>query len=313
MDKQKAKFILQSFRPDGADAVDADFAEALLLAAEDRELGDWLARERAADAVFTDALSEVEIPSGLKEQILDMMIGNSASALESDEALDDVFFDVFSELEPPEGLRDEILTAMEIEQKQGGRTVRMSAERIRPAWFGEWARVGALAAAMMIGGFLAYHLTTPSFSKGGLIESHEVQHHAGSFLNAGHEFDVENDDPGFINSWLSNHQLPEAKTIPAGLQDLKSLGCMKMSLPGAKKASIICFLEGSGGNVYLVVAKNNDIRDKHLPTLPEVSHKDCYHCKATKWNVARWRDAQHTYILLKKKEPALKNELIRYF
>ena len=29
MDKQEAKFILQSFRPDGADAGDADFADAL--------------------------------------------------------------------------------------------------------------------------------------------------------------------------------------------------------------------------------------------------------------------------------------------
>ena len=28
MDREQAKFILQSFRPDGADASDADFAEA---------------------------------------------------------------------------------------------------------------------------------------------------------------------------------------------------------------------------------------------------------------------------------------------
>ncbi len=39
MDKERAKFVLQSFRPDGADVDDIDFAEALVLATKDRELG----------------------------------------------------------------------------------------------------------------------------------------------------------------------------------------------------------------------------------------------------------------------------------
>ena len=60
MDKEQAKFILQSFRPDGADASDADFAEALEFAARDRELGEWLASERAADAQFANALGHTE-------------------------------------------------------------------------------------------------------------------------------------------------------------------------------------------------------------------------------------------------------------
>ena len=47
MDKEHAKFLLQSYRPDGADAQDSDFAEALQLAAEDRDLGEWLANEHS--------------------------------------------------------------------------------------------------------------------------------------------------------------------------------------------------------------------------------------------------------------------------
>ena len=56
MDKEQARFILRSFRPDGADARDPDFTEALELAMEDRELGDWLANERAFDTAFSQAL-----------------------------------------------------------------------------------------------------------------------------------------------------------------------------------------------------------------------------------------------------------------
>jgi len=47
MDKEKAQFILTSFRANGKDSADADFQEALKLAVEDRELGEWLADERA--------------------------------------------------------------------------------------------------------------------------------------------------------------------------------------------------------------------------------------------------------------------------
>lgn len=316
MDKQQAKFILQSFRPDGADATDAHFTDALRLVAQDRELGDWFARERAADARFASALLEVEIPDDLKEQIVAITGENGTSGIEWDESFDEVFSDALHELRPPEGLRDEILAAMQIEQEQGRRTTEASTAHHRPVWSRRWPRVAAVAsvaAAMVIGGFLAYQMTAPRGSKDGIFKASEVQYHAGNFLNAGFDFDVQNEDPGYINRWLSDHQLPSANTIPVGLKDLRSMGCMEMTLPGAKKASIICFLEGSGGNIYLVVAKNHDVRNDRLPSVSEVTSKDCYHCKATKWNAARWRDAQYTYILLKKKESARKDELMAYF
>ena len=70
MDKEQARFILRSFRPDGADAGDPDFAEALKLAMENRELGEWLASERAFDAAFASALVTVDLPEHLREDIL---------------------------------------------------------------------------------------------------------------------------------------------------------------------------------------------------------------------------------------------------
>ena len=69
MDKEQARLILQSFRPDGADAHDPDFAEALAAAAEHRELAEFLAAERAQDAAFAEALVTVEIPDDLRATI----------------------------------------------------------------------------------------------------------------------------------------------------------------------------------------------------------------------------------------------------
>ena len=70
MDKEEARFILRSFRPDGADVNDADFAEALALAMENRELGEWLASERAFDAAFAKALGSIDLPEHLREDII---------------------------------------------------------------------------------------------------------------------------------------------------------------------------------------------------------------------------------------------------
>ena len=42
MDREQARFILQSLRPDGTDEESADFEEALGVASEDAALGAWL-------------------------------------------------------------------------------------------------------------------------------------------------------------------------------------------------------------------------------------------------------------------------------
>ena len=116
MDKEQAKFILQSFRPDGADAKDPDFAEALAVAAEDRELGDWLAAERAQDAAFAAALSELAIPAELRENILTVLNGEVRDDGEFAD-LDSSFIGALASVTPPAGLRDQILTAMQVEMQ----------------------------------------------------------------------------------------------------------------------------------------------------------------------------------------------------
>jgi hypothetical protein len=70
MNTQQAKFILQGYRPDGADAGDATFAEALEQARHDLVLRDWFAREQAFDAAVSAKLGEVQAPAGLREAIL---------------------------------------------------------------------------------------------------------------------------------------------------------------------------------------------------------------------------------------------------
>ena len=70
MNTQQAKFILQGYRPNGADAGDTTFAEALEQVKLDPVLGQWLAREQSLDRAISAKLTEVPAPAGLRESIL---------------------------------------------------------------------------------------------------------------------------------------------------------------------------------------------------------------------------------------------------
>ena len=70
MDNSKARFVFQSVRPDGADAAEPEFAEALAAAQADPELGRRIAQEQELDRVIASKLASVPIPDGLCDSIL---------------------------------------------------------------------------------------------------------------------------------------------------------------------------------------------------------------------------------------------------
>lgn len=71
MDNQQAKFILECYRPDGQDAIDPHFAEALQQAERDPDLANWFAAERALDAAIAGKIKQAPVPADLRAAILD--------------------------------------------------------------------------------------------------------------------------------------------------------------------------------------------------------------------------------------------------
>jgi hypothetical protein len=70
MSNDEAKFILAAYRPDGREASDARFAEAIAQAERDPELRGWWERQRAFDTKIAAKLAEVMPPPGLRDSIL---------------------------------------------------------------------------------------------------------------------------------------------------------------------------------------------------------------------------------------------------
>jgi len=78
MDNQEAKFILKAYRPNGADAGDPVFAQALTQAQNDPALSEWFRKEQAFDRAVTSKMAGIAVPPGLRQAIL--MGGKVSSA-----------------------------------------------------------------------------------------------------------------------------------------------------------------------------------------------------------------------------------------
>jgi hypothetical protein len=67
---EAAKFVLNAYRPNGADAQDPVFRDALEQAARDPELAAWFKEQRAFDSLVAGKLAEFQPPTTLYSSIL---------------------------------------------------------------------------------------------------------------------------------------------------------------------------------------------------------------------------------------------------
>jgi hypothetical protein len=290
MDKEQARFILHSFRPDGADVNDHDFAEALALATENRELGEWLAGERAFDAAFARALASVELPVHLRDDILGCLAGERGDFPQAVDARDSAFIGAIASIQPPATLRDRIITAMD-RTASGGPVVAV--EKVAtPVW-----RRFALPLAAAAGVALAFLLTRGPDTAAPVVWSQQphidvVQ--AGfirTYESPLFSLDETQDDHQVLVKHLRSRKLPCPGCLPPGLTKVKSIGCRELIIDG-KRGSLICFDESVTGVVHLVIFRREDVSG----ALPEREHPDF--AQVGNWAAARWEDDRNVFILI---------------
>ena len=308
MDKEEARFILRCFRPDGADAENPDFAEALAWAAKDRELGEWLARERARDADFATALSSVSIPPVLREEILVSLAMERGDAAMYPDSFDASVIGAMAGICPPANLRGEILSAME----------RTAAE---PSKGRRWWHFGlpAAAAAGIAFAILSTHpagepykvivsnpTPVPTPSEEQVISSERPlanvvpvslpintleEASIRIFEDPGFTLDLKNPDHHALFEHIKNAKLPcPSRCLPKGLKDSEGDGCREMNIEG-KKGAVVCFKQ-QGDTVRLVVFKRCDVKCK-LPKEGRPSFG-----QHGKWAVARWSDEDWVFLMM---------------
>ena len=286
MDKEQARFILRSFRPDGADVNDHDFAEALALAIENRELGEWLAEERALDAAFANALATVELPATLREDILGCLAGERGDLPQAEDAQDAAWIGALASIQPPPTLREEILAAMDRSASSA------LIQKPKPNWFQRASIPLAAAAGVALAFFLTRSDEKPSLANNGPLPVEVVQ---AGFIRAYESplfsLDETRDDHQVLMKNLKSRKLPCPGCLPPGLVNVKGIGCRELIIDG-KRGSLICFDERNAGVVHLIIFRREDVSGS-LPA----RDRPCFAQKGT-WAAARWEDDRNVFILI---------------
>jgi hypothetical protein len=282
VDKEQARFILRSFRAGGADSNDPGFAEALKLANEDLELGQWLATERAFDAAFAAALIKVPLPDPLRENILAHLAIERGDIPQAADAMDAAMIGALASLQPPPSLRMAALAAMD-------RSAMV--ERRRGHW---WRRVAiplTAAAAIVLAWFVSFKPDSPPVAtvaplRVEVVESESLR----AFESPGLTLVENREDHQVLLRHLKEWKQPAPECLPRGLANVKGIACRELVIDG-KAGLIICFDERKNGVVHLVIFERQDVAGE-LPQggVPELSHHG-------KWAVARWADAERVFVL----------------
>jgi hypothetical protein len=284
MDKEQARFILRSFRPDGADVNDKDFAEALALAMENRDLGEWLADERAFDAAFARALSSVKLPETLREDILGCLAGERGDFPQAEDSRDAALIGALASIQPPPALREEIIAAMD-------RTA-IAVRNDKPFWK-RFAVPLAAAAGVALAFLLTREDNSPNrLAADGPLPVDVVQ--AGfirTFESPLFSLDEQRENHQELIDSLKSRKLPCPGCLPPGLVNVKSIGCRELVIDG-KSGSLICFDETVNGIVHLVIFRREDVCGE----LPEREHPEF--AQKGHWAAARWEDDRNVFILI---------------
>jgi len=259
MTTDQAKFILQSFRPDGSDASDPSFAEALSVASANRELGEWLACERATDAAFAAVLSEAHIPNALRQDILDVLTGEQTDI--SIDSMDGQFIGALAQMTPPTNLKSSILAAM------------------------DWLGAISAAAAVVVAALLAF-----SGPPEGPLSRDMANAGTISYLNASFEsseLDFKGKSTDDILTYLETNPELTPQNIPTALTDAEAVGCKILEISG-KKASLICYNTKEFGLVHLVTFKSEDVMGDLCPF--KDASGNCISCPTGQYSIASWMD-----------------------
>lgn len=329
MNTQEAQFILSSYRHNGEDALDGRFTEALTLAAQDRKLGEWLAKERAKDAAFSAALETVPIPENLRMEIYHSLHGIQPERDEFDLA----FSNAFNSLEVPSELRNQIMTSMGQEAHTAKkRKIKLT---LQSAFLPLAALlVIGLITALLILPFgknnnpsLQLSSTQPSSKnkntqpklaekkstaaialvKTPKSNAKSIQLEVGAKIRKNIALTSLGSDESV--DWLKKNQLPSID-LPERLKNLDCQGVTSIKLRNNVNASLIRFLTKDKKEVNLLMLDKKDVdKSNLLPSCSFGARNDSYYCPECEYAIARIQSGEVIVILLTQLDTESTSEL----
>lgn len=258
MDRDEAKKILELCRPGVAENLQEPGLEAALALLEsDPELADWFEAQQSVEARISRSLNTIEAPADLKDTILAGMRLHEANRSEADD------------LEEP-------IPFPEPSTKDG-----------RSWWLSPWTGIAALFVIMMV------MLNLPDGQLSGTQVADADLPPVLQFLSKEistlktWDFDKRDQDPMALRAFLASSNAPSPQTIPQGLGEMPSIGCVTFEYNEDAQLSMICF---KNGEVYHLITADKATYPDSIPDEPVL-----YQCEDKAYKL--WVDGDQVKIL----------------
>ena len=317
MNREQARFILQSLRPDGTDKASADFEEALIVAAEDSVLGAWLLAERRRDSIIAATFEDVPVPAFLPEDILAAVrLEKGSRASSEDPAVDQVGLrEVRSPVQV--GASDEKqMTVLKVEI--AGRasvfaSPGCSADHTSSGKRKEgMVKVVLLTGLLVVGAFAAFEVT--SSKPNSMVSEREpmtlqaLGREALVVLSQELPFELQGNDLYGYQDWLRAEGGPrfDFRALPQKISGGQLLGC-RVSKIGETRAAHFCF-EVENVPVHVFVVPSMPIKNASAGWRVAA---DCWTCPETGVAVVAQRLESRIWFFLSEHEEQVLTDLVR--
>lgn len=158
-----------------------------------------------------------------------------------------------------------------------------------------WWRYAAVAAVVTIAALFSFQHYKSQDPDLGQIASNSWLDSVQVLADAALPLDKRGDEIATLNDWLAQNEAPISAAIPASLtMETDLAGCRIFDLPNGKKASLLCFAEGSKF-VHVFVVRKSDLQN-HI--IEEQSWQ-----RKGDWNLFAWTEGD-MLMTVASKEPA---------
>ena len=317
MDREQARFILQSLRPDGTDEESADFEEALGVASEDAALGAWLSAERKRDAAIAATFEDIPVPASLPEDILAAVrLEKGSRASSEDLAADQAGLrEVRSPVQV--GASDEKqMTVLKVEVAGRASGLTSPGYSLDYTSSGErkegMMKVVLLTGLLVVGAFAAFELTSsnPDSMASGRepMTLQALGREALVVVSQELPFELQGNGLYGYQDWIRAEGGPrfDFMALPRKISEGQLLGC-RVSTVGEARAAHLCF-EVENVPVHVFVVPTMPVKD--APSGWRVA-ADCWTCPETGVAVVAQRLESRIWFFLSEHKEQVLTDLVR--
>ena len=317
MDREQARFILQSLRPDGTDEESADFEEALGVASEDAALGAWLSAERKRDAAIAATFEDIPVPASLPEDILAAVrLEKGSRASSEDLAADQAGLrEVRSPVQV--GASDEKqMTVLKVEVAGRASGLTSPGYSLDYTSSGErkegMMKVVLLTGLLVVGAFAAFELTSsnPDSMASGRepMTLQALGREALVVVSQELPFELQGNGLYGYQDWIRAEGGPrfDFRALPKKISGGQLLGC-RVSTVGEARAAHLCF-EVENVPVHVFLVPTMPVKD--APSGWRVA-ADCWTCPETGVSVIAQRLESMIWFFLSEHEEQILTDLVR--